>query len=255
MHFNLCIFNQPALYTCRDSSTNRPVFLQNEPNFRNDKPNATSCTPCHSDRRHASSVPKRRNLFQYSRYLPNRLFGPACQEFTSRLCKTNPISPRLKPTQLPVSQMVMKTHRPWPREENEPNRTQSNPICPKPKMTLNLCPKKHYGKVCLLRPRQNKPNQTRFPRTPGDPCGCGGNKREKIYFFQNPVVTTIELPQTSYILVRRLSIDRRSCGALMGGPAPISKSGGGIPTRGSLGRRLARWPGAGPQNRCGGFSN
>jgi hypothetical protein len=39
------------------------------------------------------------------------------------------------------------------------------------------------------------------------------------------------LPQASYILVRRLSIDRRSCGALMGGPAPISKSGGGIPTR------------------------
>jgi len=50
-------------------------IMQNKPNSRNDKTNATSCTHCHSDRRHATSVPKWRNLLQYCRHLPNRLFS------------------------------------------------------------------------------------------------------------------------------------------------------------------------------------
>ena len=41
LHFSLCILHQAALYTCRDSSTNRPLFAQNKPNLRSDKTNAT----------------------------------------------------------------------------------------------------------------------------------------------------------------------------------------------------------------------
>jgi hypothetical protein len=37
--------NLLALYTCRDSSTNRPVFLQNKPNSHSDKTNTTSFPP------------------------------------------------------------------------------------------------------------------------------------------------------------------------------------------------------------------
>jgi len=40
---------------------------------------------------------------------------------------------------------------------------QNKPNLPNAKMTLNLCPEKHYGKACPLRPRKNKPNQTQFP--------------------------------------------------------------------------------------------
>jgi hypothetical protein len=62
------------------------------------------------------------------------------------LFKTNPIEPKRTQT-----------------NPNEPKRTQTNPIYPKPKMTINLCPEKHYARACLLRPRQNEPNQTQFP--------------------------------------------------------------------------------------------
>jgi len=44
------------------------------------------------------------------------------------LCKTNPILANPKPMQPPLSQGIMKANHPWPLEENEPNRTQSNPI-------------------------------------------------------------------------------------------------------------------------------
>jgi hypothetical protein len=83
--------------------------------------------------------------------------------------------------------------------------------------------------------------------------GCGGDEGEKNIFF--PKSRSYHDRIAADFLYTCASIDRRSCGALMGGPAPISESGAGIPTRGSLGRRLARRPGAGSQNRCGGFSN
>jgi hypothetical protein len=56
----------------------------------------------------------------------------------------------------------MKPNLPWPLEENEPNRTQTNPIYPIAKMPVNPCPEKHYRKTSPFRRRQNKPNQTQF---------------------------------------------------------------------------------------------
>jgi hypothetical protein len=77
----------------------------------------------------------------------NAYLAQLAKESWPVLCKTNPIWPRLKPTQPPLSQGIMKANHPWPLEENEPNRTQTNPIYPKPKMTLNLCLEKHYEKT------------------------------------------------------------------------------------------------------------
>jgi len=90
---------------------------------------ATLSTACHSDRRHACGVPKRRNLLQHSHCLPSPLLRPVCHAITTCIM------------------------------QNKPN-------SPKTKMTLNLCPEKHYAKACLLRHWQNKPNQTQFPRHP-----------------------------------------------------------------------------------------
>ena len=102
-------------------------IMQNEPNFVRDTTNATLSTACHSDRRHACSVPKRRNLLQHSHCLLNPLFHPDCRTIITCIM------------------------------QNKPN-------LPRAKMTLNPCPEKHYGQTSSLRPRQNKPNRTQFPR-------------------------------------------------------------------------------------------
>jgi len=102
--------------------------MQNEPNFVRGTTNATLSTACHSDRRHACSVPKRRNLLQHSHYLPNPLLHPACHTIVTCIM------------------------------QNKPN-------FPAAEIALNLCPEKHYGKTSFLRPRQNKPNQTQFRPT------------------------------------------------------------------------------------------
>ena len=59
-----------------------------------------------------------------------------------------------------------------PPRLNSKKRTQSNPNEPnlsKHEMTLNLCLEKHYGEMFPLRRRQNKPNQTQFPRPGPNP--------------------------------------------------------------------------------------
>jgi hypothetical protein len=108
-------------------------ILQNKPNFVRDTTNATLSTACHSDRRHACSVPKRRNLLQHSRYLPNSLLRPACHAIVTCIMQNKPNFPRAK-------------------------------------MPLNPCPEKHYGNTSSLRPRQNKPNQSQFITAKPDPA-------------------------------------------------------------------------------------
>jgi hypothetical protein len=102
----------------------RVFFLQNEPNSRSDRTNATSCTPCHSDRRHASSVPKRRNLLQYSRYLPKRLFGPTCQRIMACIMQNEPNLAKAKTNATPF---VTRNYESKPPLATRRKRTQSNP--------------------------------------------------------------------------------------------------------------------------------
>ena len=89
------------------------------------KTNATFCTPCHSDRRHASSVSKWRNLLQYSRRLPNRLFGPTCREIMPCIMqnKANFLNAKTNATVF-----VAKDYEKKPPLPNSKKQTQSNPI-------------------------------------------------------------------------------------------------------------------------------
>jgi hypothetical protein len=103
----------------------RVFFSQNEPNLFKAKPNATSCTPCHSDRRHASSVPKRRNLLQYSRRLPNSLYGPLYQTIMPCIMqnKANFLNDKTNATFFPA-----KVYEKKPPLPNSKKQTQTNPI-------------------------------------------------------------------------------------------------------------------------------
>jgi len=85
------------------------------------------CAPCHSDRRHASSVPKWRNLLQYSRRLPNRLFGPIYQEITPCIMqnKANFLNARTNATFF-----AAKGYENKPPLGDSKKQTQSNPIPP-----------------------------------------------------------------------------------------------------------------------------
>jgi hypothetical protein len=99
-------------------------------------------------------------------------------------------------------------------------------------MNISTTRTKTYAKEqrTMSNQRYSKQTQSNPIRPhPRRPCGAGTTREKKTYFFQNPVVTTIELPRASYILVRRLSIDRRSCGALMGGPRTYLQIGGRHP--------------------------
>jgi len=110
--------------------------MQNKPNSLKPKINATSCTPCHSDRRHASSVPKRRNLLQYSRRLPNRLFDPLYQEIMPCIMQNKPNFPNAKTNATPFAANVYENKRPLP---NSKKQTQSNPIPPTQYATKAPC--------------------------------------------------------------------------------------------------------------------
>ena len=102
-------------------------IMQNEPNFRNAKTNTTSCTRCHSDRRHATSVPKRRNLLQYSRHLPNRLFGPIYQRIIACIMQNKANFLNDKPN---VTFFVARNYENKPPSHDPRKQTQSNPILP-----------------------------------------------------------------------------------------------------------------------------
>jgi len=100
-------------------------IMQNKPNFRSDKTNATSRTPCHSDQRHASSVPKRRNLLQSSLRLPNRLFRPSCQETMPCIMqnKANFLNDRTN-----ANTFAAKVYETKPPPPDSKTQTQSKPI-------------------------------------------------------------------------------------------------------------------------------
>jgi hypothetical protein len=89
-------------------------------------------------------------IFAFSISLPSTLVETSLQ-ISLFFCKTNPILTATKPMQPPLPQRFTKANHPWPLEENEPNRTQTNPIYPNAKMTPNLCPEKHYGRIFPLR--------------------------------------------------------------------------------------------------------
>jgi len=130
-------------------------------------------------------VPKRRNLLQHSHCLPNPLLRPACHTITTCIM------------------------------QNKPN-------SPKAKMTLNLCPEKHYGELSPVRPRQNKANQTQFTRPAGTKCEIRNARYEPNSprflsskakrFLGNPsrkrgdAFSSLHSPDPAYFLTSALSI-------------------------------------------------
>ena len=115
-------------------------IMQNEPNFRKAKPNTTSCTRCHSDRRHATSVPKRRNLLQYCGHLPNRLFGPIHQRIIACIMQNKA---NVKMGKMTISTATPKAYANEQRtmsNEHYSKQSQSNPIPPSDMPSPNRIP-------------------------------------------------------------------------------------------------------------------
>jgi len=106
LHFDLCIFR----YKCRISSTNRPLFCTNEPNFQNS-----------TNRRNPSSHKGLRQISSISHHQKRTQTNPNKPE-------ANPNEPNLpktqKPTQPLFSQRVIEMEAP----SHSQKRTQTNPI-------------------------------------------------------------------------------------------------------------------------------
>jgi len=106
----------------------RESIMQNKPNSRSAKTNATSCARCHSDRRHATSVPKRRNLLQCYRHLPNRLFSRIYQRIMACILQNKP---NVKIGKIAISAAILKAYVNEQRtmsNEHDSKQTQSKPI-------------------------------------------------------------------------------------------------------------------------------
>ena len=145
-------------------------IMQNKPNFLNGKTNATSyATQIYS------SIPLR----------------PSPKKQT----QTKPILQRN--TQYAI------------RNTQYENQTQTNPIRPIAKMTLNPCPKKHYGKACPLRPcqkqTQSNPILPPFSESPHQPKKTPQNPHPMPTFLSNPTS-----PQVNLHVICRAQIARVS---------------------------------------------
>jgi hypothetical protein len=82
------------------------------------------------------------------------------KEFTSQLCKTNPIFAKTRPMQPSLPQRFTKVNHPWPLEENEPNQTQNEP---------NQTQSQPKTRALLDPERGRRTNQTQFPRQISSP--------------------------------------------------------------------------------------
>jgi len=121
------------------------------------------------------------SIFVFSITRPSTLVETPLQ-IALFFCKTKPISSSPYPTQLPVSQRVMKANHPWPLEENKPNRTQfqnrqnednhrdSKGLC---KSTTN------NEQRTLFKTNPIKPNSLAPPET----LGVRGDEGEKKHIF------------------------------------------------------------------------
>ncbi len=105
-----------------------------KPSFLETKTNPTSSARCHSDRRHATSVPKRRNLLQYSLRIPDHLFSPMCQEIMPCIMQNKPNSRNDKNN---ATFFSAKDYENKPPRGDSKKQTQSKPI-PRPQPVFSL---------------------------------------------------------------------------------------------------------------------
>jgi len=145
----------------RESIMQRPKGVLSEvegniPNSRSAKTNATSCARCHSDRRHAPSVPKRRNLLQYCRHLPNRLFSRIHQRIMACIMQNKP---NFKMGKIAISAAILKAYVNEQRtmnNEHDSKQTQSKPIS-NAETAYSACRTKHCrGPAGLARTSLNR---------------------------------------------------------------------------------------------------
>ena len=132
--------------------------------------------------------------------------APSCLSGYKSIMQNEPNFLKAKTNATPFAAKVYQSKPPLATRRK---RTQSNPNEPNVKigkMKISSEIVRVYANQQRTMSNERYSKQTQFSRTSREP-GVGGNKEEKTIFFQNPVVTTIELPQTSYILVRRLTDD------------------------------------------------
>ncbi len=117
-HFS-SLFTLSPLYTCRESSTNQILFMQNKPNLVR-------------RRRIANSVYTR----NYEKFIP--------QAGQKNKPNSNPIKPNLKRAKMNINSITTKDYRKKDDFVVRINKPNSKPISVKPKMNVNLYILKDY---------------------------------------------------------------------------------------------------------------
>ncbi len=133
-HFS-SLFTLSHLYTCRESSTNQLLFMQNKPNLVR-------------RRRIASSV--------YTKDYENKWQWKVRKNKPN----SNPIKPNLQKAKMNINSIIAKDYRKKDDFEVRINKPNSNPISEKPKIDVNLYILKDYENKTALRPQKNKPKQS-----------------------------------------------------------------------------------------------
>ncbi len=131
-HFS-SLFTLSPLYTCKESSTNQLLNMQNKPNFRKAQMNVKP---------YNTTNYKRIRDWTLGQNKPN----------------SNPIKPNFKRAKMNINSIITKDYRKKDDFEVRINKPNSKPISGMSKMNVNLYILKDYENKTALRLEQNKPN-------------------------------------------------------------------------------------------------
>ncbi len=135
-HFS-SLFTLLPLYTCKESSTNHLLFMQNKPNLVRRRRIANSV--CTKDYENKWQWRVRKNK-------PN----------------SNPNKPNLRRARMNINSIITKDYRKKDDFVVRINKPKTNPISAKPKMSANAFSQKDYENETAFRPKKTNPIQTQF---------------------------------------------------------------------------------------------
>ena len=124
-------------YNCRESSTNRPYFLQNKANFQKSQMNVSIFL---------QMAYENKSNWTLGQNKPN----------------SNPIKPNFRKAQMNVSSLITKGYRRYDDFVVRKNKPNSNPISVKPKMSANLYVIEDYENETAFQLQKNKPKQSQY---------------------------------------------------------------------------------------------
>jgi len=135
-------------YNCRESSTNRPYFMQNKPNFQKSQMNVSIFL---------QMAYENKSNWTLGENKPN----------------SNPIKPNLRKAKMNVNSLITKDYRKYDDFVVRKNKPNSNPISQRVKMNANLYVIEDYENETAFRPQKNKPKTKPISNSKrsGDPYG------------------------------------------------------------------------------------